>query len=323
MPSLYRQVIWYMRGRSHYTKSGYQAAAKHFREEDLSVDIHDKHFMITGANSGLGKCCATEFAKRGATVHMVCRSEDRGQAAKEEIERECQGAHLHLHILDMSDLKAVAEFSKKFVADGHPLDVLINNAGCMTHKKVITGDGFESNFAVNVMGPYVLTTMLLPALRKSSDSRVINVSSGGMLLHKLNADDPQLEKEEFNGVDAYSQQKRQLVVLAQIWAKEYPFLKSYSMHPGWVDTPALREALPDFYEKMKDNMRDEREGADTIIWLGMANCIPEKDNGKFFEDRHAVKEHLPLTFTSSSDSDIQEKKEAKSVLKLYQGSFFV
>lgn len=105
----------------------------------------------------------------------------------------------------MANTRAVAEFARQFIAEGHPLDVLVNNAGCMLHKRVLTDDGFESNFAVNTLGsiismqhflvymlslslkffiftlelfptgPYVLTSLLLPLLKKSSDPRVVRV----------------------------------------------------------------------------------------------------------------------------------------------------
>eukprot|EP01147_Barroeca_monosierra_P004895 gene4895-8702_t len=305
MPGIYRQLVWYLRGRSQYTKAGFASASRNFLPSDLDVDLSEKHFMITGANSGLGKHCATEFARRGGTVHMVCRNESRGLDAKNSIIEETSSEKIHLHIVDMANTRAVAEFARQFIAEGHPLDVLVNNAGCMLHKRVLTDDGFESNFAVNTLGPYVLTSLLLPLLKKSSDPRVINVSSGGMLLHKLNASDPQLEKSSFNGVDAYSQQKRQQVILSRAWANNNPWLKSFSMHPGWADTPAVQEALPDFYERMKGNLRSTEEGADTVVWLAIAESIRREDNGKFFQDRRPVSEHLPLALTSSSAADIR------------------
>ena len=283
MPSLYRQVVWYMRGRSQYTQSGFHKAARHFAPYDLNLDVSGKAFMITGANSGLGKFCAADFAKRGATVHMVCRNKERAEAAKQEIQQQAEDATIVVHVVDMADTAAVAAFAREFVASGHALDVLINNAGCMLHERTTTDAGVETNFAVNTLGPYVLTTLLLPALKKAQDPRVINVSSGGMLLHKLNAGDPQLEHSSFSGVDAYSQQKRQQVVLSHVWADRHPWLRSYSMHPGWADTPAVREALPEFYERMKDDLRTTAQGADTIIWLAIAQGIAEADNGNFFQ----------------------------------------
>mgnify|MGYP001340178216 CR=1 FL=1 len=156
--------------------------------------------MITGANSGLGKFCAADFAKRGATVHMVCRNKERAEAAKQEIQQQAEDAvrflffplflglvrvsqppfapytrvtpvyslHSHLltslpcalqtivvHVVDMADTAAVAAFAREFVASGHALDVLINNAGCMLHERTTTDAGVETNFAVNTLGLFI------------------------------------------------------------------------------------------------------------------------------------------------------------------------
>ena len=101
--SIYRNVVWFTKGNrtqnkdhlfsffylikglSEYTKSGYETAAKHFNAADLEVDLSQRSIMVTGANSGIGKSCAMEVAKRGAIVHMVCRNKERGEAAQKEI----------------------------------------------------------------------------------------------------------------------------------------------------------------------------------------------------------------------------------------------
>merc|ERR1711884_444497 len=96
--SIYRNLVWFTKGMSEYTKPGYQSAAKSFRESDLDVDLKDRSIMITGANSGIGKVCALEVAKRGATVHMVCRSKQRGEDAQSEIKQASENDNVHLHI---------------------------------------------------------------------------------------------------------------------------------------------------------------------------------------------------------------------------------
>ena len=83
--SLYRNIVWFAKGMSEYTRSGFESASKKFNAADLEVDLSKKAIMVTGANSGIGKVTALEVAKRGAIVHMVCRSKERGEAAKKEI----------------------------------------------------------------------------------------------------------------------------------------------------------------------------------------------------------------------------------------------
>ena len=88
-----------------------------------------------------------------------------------------------------------------------------------------------------------------------SRPRVVTVSSGGMLTNKLDVDDLQTKKKTFDGTMVYAQNKRQQIVISEKWAKKYPGIQFTTMHPGWADTPAVRSAMPGFYEKMKDKLR--------------------------------------------------------------------
>ena len=121
---------------------------------------------------------ALEIAKKGGTVHMICRNPKFAFEAQNEIQDVSKNPNIYAHIVNMSDPKAVLIFANRFK---EPLNVLINNAGCMLHKRILTQDGFEKNFATNTLGTHVLTQNLLPNLRKTNldqKSRVIIVSSG-------------------------------------------------------------------------------------------------------------------------------------------------
>lgn len=108
--------------------------------------------MVTGANSGLGLSCATEYARRGATVYMVCRSAERGEEARQKIVEETGNDRVEMHQLDMADSKGIKTFAEKFIAENKPLHVIVNNAGCMVHERKRTDLGIEFNFAVNSFG---------------------------------------------------------------------------------------------------------------------------------------------------------------------------
>lgn len=108
--------------------------------------------MVTGANSGLGLVCAREFARRGGTVHMLCRNQQRGEDARQQIIKETGNDKVELHVLDMGDVKAIRKFTDEYVKSGRSLDVLVNNAGCMIHERKLTPEGLEQNFAVNTFG---------------------------------------------------------------------------------------------------------------------------------------------------------------------------
>lgn len=291
-----------MKGLREYTKSGYESAAKYFVAEDLQVDVKEKSYMITGANSGIGKAAALAIAKRGGTVHLVCRNKDRAEEAQTEIITNSGNERVFVHLLDMSDPKKIWEFAEKFKTQNR-LNVLINNAGCMVNKRELTEDGIEKNFATNVLGTYILTRALLPVLENEEGARVVTVSSGGMLVQKLDVSNLQFEKGTFDGTMVYAQNKRQQVILTEQWAKAYPKIHFSVMHPGWADTPAVRLSMPDFYEKMKTRLRTEEQGADTVVWLTISPAAVKHPSGLFFQDRKPVSTHLPLAWTQSSTDD--------------------
>ncbi|XP_034558393.1 dehydrogenase/reductase SDR family member 12-like [Notolabrus celidotus] len=303
--SLYRNAVWFLNGIHHYTRKGYETAAHYFDPEHLNVSVVGRSFMITGANSGIGKATAMAIAKRGGTVHMVCRNRDRAEEAREDIIYESGNTEVYVHILDVSETRKVREFAEDFKMQYSSLNVLINNAGCMVHKRELTADGLEKNFATNTMGAYVLTQALIPLLQKSRDPRVITVSSGGMLVQKLTVDDLQSEKGYFDGVMVYSQNKRQQVVLTQQWAKANPLIHFSVMHPGWVDTPAVATSMPQFHHMMGERLRGVEQGADTVVWLALCRASARSRSGQFFQDRSPVPAHLPLAWTHSSPEDVE------------------
>ena len=176
--TFYRNLVWFGKGFKEYTKSGFLAAEKSFDPKALDVDVSSRSFMITGANSGIGKDAAMYLAKKGATLHMVCRNETRGEEARKEVSDATGNDKVKLHILDMSQPRKVWEFVEKFSSSGEPLNVLINNAGCMVNTREVDENGVEKNFATNTLGTYILTSGLIPLLLKQESPRVITVSSG-------------------------------------------------------------------------------------------------------------------------------------------------
>lgn len=124
----------------------------------------------------------------------------------------------------------------------------------MIHERQFTKEGIERNFATNTFGVYYLSMLTMSLLTPTS--RTIVVSSGGCLTEKLVTGDLYMEEEKFDGTTQYARNKRQQLCMIEELAKKYPnHGKFFTMHPGWVDTPAIREAMPDFYNKMKDKLR--------------------------------------------------------------------
>ena len=190
-----RSLAFSVKGYLNFTKNGYVKASKSFDPQALDVDMGGRNVVVTGANTGIGYAAAEALASRRASVHMVCRSRERGSAAMERIRGKVPDAALTLHICDVSSLASVKEFAGGWRDAGLPLHVLVNNAGCMVHdQSVRSADGHEINFATNTLGTFALTKLMQPVLEEtargaSAPVRVITVSSGGMLTEPLVVDD--------------------------------------------------------------------------------------------------------------------------------------
>ncbi|TMS07350.1 Dehydrogenase/reductase SDR family member 12 [Larimichthys crocea] len=205
--SLYRNSAWFLKGVTEFTRSAFLSASKRFVEKDLEVSMAGRSFMITGANSGIGKATAMAIAKRGGTIHMVCRNKDKAEEARADIVKESGNKEVYVHILDLSETKKVWEFAEAFKRKYKALNVLINNAGAIMSQRDVNAEGLEKSFATNVLAIYILTKSLIPLLEKSADPRVITVSSGGMLVQKLRTGNLQHERGRYDGTMVYAQHK--------------------------------------------------------------------------------------------------------------------
>ncbi|XP_077467203.1 DHRS-12_like_SDR_c-like domain-containing protein [Stigmatopora argus] len=304
--SLYRNLAWFLKGMTEFTRNAFLSASKRFMEKDLEVSLAGRSFMITGANSGIGKATAMAIARRSGTVHMVCRNKDKAEEARAELVKETGNKEIYVHILDLSETKKVWEFAEAFKRKYKTLNVLINNAGAIMDKRDVNAEGLEKSFATNVLAVYILTKSLVPLLEKSADPRVITLSSGGMLVQKLRIGNLQTERGRYDGAMVYAQHKRQQVVMTEQLAKIHPSIHFSVMHPGWVDTPAVANAMPDFHRSMKSNLRTPEQGADTVVWLAVSESAITNPNGRFYKDRRMVATHLPLAWTHSSPLEEQK-----------------
>ncbi|RLM48740.1 hypothetical protein C2845_PMPSC004506 [Panicum miliaceum] len=287
---------------------------KKFREKDMQIRLDGKNCLVTGANSGIGFATAEGLASHGATVYMLCRSKERGEAALNQIRSKTGNENVHLEICDLSSINEVKSFATKFTSMDEPLHVLVDNSGLLEHKRETTAEGssfffsfcnkLELNFAVNVAATYTLTELVMPLLEKAApDARVITVASGGMYTEPLNKD-LQFSEGNFDGTLQYARNKRIQVALTEWWAEKYnKGVGFYSMHPGWAYTPGVAKILPGFSEKLSGNLRSNDEGADTVVWLAL-QPKEKLSPGAFYFDRAEAPKHLKFAGTMSSHSQI-------------------
>ncbi len=283
-----------------FTSAGYRIRQGSFAR---TPDLTGRAVLVTGASSGLGAATCELLAEAGATVHMLVRSPAKGENVRSAIAERTGSDRLLVWECDVSRPGAIREFAAAFLAEAGALDALVNNAGVMAPERTHTPEGIELTFATNVVGPFLLTALLLPALRAGAPGRVVNVSSGGMYSARLDGDDPQLELHEFDPARFYAHTKRCEVVLTELWQEHLAggAVTAHAMHPGWADTPGVRESLPRFRRVMGPLLRDERQGADTIAWLCWA-AEPIAEPGRFWHDRRARPTHrVPWTRERGQD----------------------
>jgi len=286
-----------------FDRTGFERHRACFASTDLEVDLGGRVCLVTGANSGIGLETAQALAARGAAVWMLCRNRERAERAAQSIRRGTGSRRVEVALLDVADLAAIRRFARDFAP--RKVDVLVHNAGVLPDERIASPQGHELTLATHVLGPALLTRLLLPRLRRSDDPRVIFVSSGGMYTQRLSLTDVEWHDRPYDGVTAYAQTKRMQVVLAELLAEE---LKEAgicvnSMHPGWADTAAVRSSLPRFHSVMKRVLRTPAEGADTVIWLA-ASPAARGQTGLFFFDRAPRRTHL-LPWTRESDVERQ------------------
>jgi len=279
-----------------YTRVGYRLRQSSWANDPQPDALSGRTALVTGANRGIGKAIAAGLARLGATVLLTVRDRESGERAVKEIIEADPGADVRVEVCDVSDLAAVRAFAADLTSRVSTLDVLIHNAGVLHATRTETDEGHEVNLATHVLGPVLLTELLLPILATSSDPRVILMSSGGMYTQSLPTDDPEYQNGQYRGATAYARTKRIQValtpILARRWAGQH--IRVYSMHPGWADTPGVAAALPGFRMLTGPILRTPEEGADTAIWL--AATQPAPPTGRFFHDRRPRPEHyLPLT----------------------------
>ncbi|XP_017132878.1 retinol dehydrogenase 13-like [Drosophila elegans] len=205
------------------------------------TDETGKVFIVTGANTGIGKETALEFARRGGTVYMACRDMNRCETARQDIIRETNNPNIFGRQLDLSSQESIRKFAAEFKQEQDKLHVLVNNAGVMRGPKMLTKDGVEMQLGVNHIGHFLLTNLLLDVLKKSAPSRVVVLSSIAHTLGAINVADLNSEKSYDEG-KAYNQSKLANLLFTRELAKrlEGSGVTVNALHPGLVDTGLAR-----------------------------------------------------------------------------------
>ena len=231
--------------------------------------------LVTGATDGLGRRDARELAGMGAAVLLHGRSPQRLDATLEELRRETGSEKLGSYLADLSSLGEVRGLAERVLSEQDRLDVLINNAGIISRGREESGDGFELTFAVNHLSHFLLTGLLLPLLRGSAPSRVVNVASAAQ--RPIDFADPMLERG-YDAMRAYSQSKLAQVSFTFELAERLSGtgVSVNALHPAsLMDTKMVRETFG-------YTMSTVGEGAEAVVRLAAS---PELKGvtGRYFD----------------------------------------
>lgn len=256
-----------------------------------------KDVAVTGASSGLGIATAAGLARLGARVHLVVRDLSKGSRVRADLQRDVPSASFELWRCDVSDLDDVRRLTGELRDAVPALAGLIHNAGAMPAHRTESAQGHEMTMALHVLGPLLMTDLLLPSL---AGGRVVLVTSGGMYTQKLPVDDPEYLSGTYKPATAYARSKRTQVSLLPVLADRWGDIGVHASHPGWADTPGVVDSLPTFRKVTGPILRDAEAGADTTVWLTAVDPAPP--SGRHWHDRAERPVHyLPHTRETSAE----------------------
>jgi len=251
-----------------------------------------KHVAVTGATAGIGRAASMELARRGARLTLFCRSAEKAAILEREIRND--GGDVSIIIMDMADLASVREAAKIFLQREEALDVLLNNAGIVNTSRKESAQGYEETLAVNHFAPFLLTGLLLPALRSGQKSRIVNVSSGAHAFVKDMGYEDMQAKRKYSTFHEYGRSKLANILftrqLAHILARDD--ITVNCLHPGAVSTSLgtqnnglMGKVLPLL---LKPFFRTPEKGAETSLYLCSSEEVAEI-SGEYFVNCKAVK----------------------------------
>ena len=261
------------------------------------IDLTGRRAVVTGASGGLGEETARALAAHGAAVTIAARDAAKAEAAAERIRAGVPAAALEVRALDLADLASVRAFAEGFRADHDALDLLINNAGVMACPLQRTEQGWELQFATNHIGHFLLTCLLVPALRAAPAARIVNLSSTGHQLSGVDIDDPFFEHRPYDKWVAYGQSKSANVLFSVALEKRLAAsgVHAYAVHPGGIETDLgrhleesdvaalLSRAGVTDPEQFRAGFKTVPQGAATSCWAATAAELADR-GGIYLED---------------------------------------
>jgi retinol dehydrogenase 14 len=263
-------------------------------------ELRGKTALITGATSGIGLEASVQLARMGCEVVMVARDRSKGEATVADAKRRSGSNAVALLLCDFSSQAAIRKMTAEFLSSHERLELLINNAGGVVPERRTTIDGIEQTLAVNHLGYFLTTNLLLSILEKSAPARIVNVASAAHRRATLDFDDLQFEKGGYSTLKAYGRSKLANVLFTNELARRLAGknITANCLHPGVVAThiwsqsrlPLLLRPILALLKRFA--MITPEQGAGRIVFLA-ANSSVEGKSGGYYENDKLV-EPAPL-----------------------------
>jgi len=247
-------------------------------------DLEGRRFLVTGANTGIGKATALALAGRGGHVLVACRSEGKAQPAIADIVARTGNPWVEFLPLDLADLASVRATAQSVLDQSEPLHVLVNNAG-VAGQRGVTTDGFELAFGVNHLGHFLLTTLLLPLLSETGRARIVNVSSDSHFSAKgIDYEAVRRPTATTTGLREYGVSKLCNVLFTQELARRLggTDVTTYALHPGVIASDIWRRVPFPFDRVMRLFMKSTEQGAETPVYCATAPELAGV-SGRYYE----------------------------------------
>lgn len=259
------------------------------------IDLTGKTAFVTGASGGLGAETARALASKGASVTLAVRNLDKGEAVAADI-RDATGSAVDVVELELASLPSVRACAAAWLERHGPLNLLINNAGVMACPLTRVDNGWELQFATNHLGHFLLTGLLLPALKAGAPARIVNLSSAGHRFGPVHFEDIHYQTRPYSKFEAYGQSKTANVLFSLALTRRLAGLgiTANAVHPGVIMTDLGRHLTPeDLADFPSDRPIEEMQfktiasGAATSVWAATAPEL-EGRGGLYLEDCHVA-----------------------------------
>ena len=266
------------------------------------ADLTGKTVLITGASGGLGAETARALASIGANVTLAARDIPKAEAVAASIRDSGVAGNIQVTALELTSLDSVRDCAKRFLAENEVLDILINNAGLMGCELTRTPAGWELQLATNHIGHFLLTCLLVPALRSAAPARIVNLSSAGHRLGDVDFEDPHFETRDYDKWEAYGQSKTANILFTRELDRRLGAqgVRAIAVHPGMIMTELGRHLTPEDVQDLmsrgdpeggRPTFKSIEQGAATSCWVASTREL-EGQGGLYCEDCHVAEEKV-------------------------------